>query len=71
MRYSAFFDNGVVIYSNAFARFDSSTAATPYRESPHSINYFLTVLFNLALLGIIFGSVLLLRRLFAHKKLKS
>ena len=71
VRYSAFFDNGVVIYSNAFARFDSSTAATPYRESPHSINYFLTVLFNLALLGIIFGSVLLLRRLFTHKKLKS
>lgn len=71
VHYTAYFDNGVVIYSNAFARFDSSKTATPYKESPHSINYFLTVLFNLALLGIICGCILLLRRLFAHKKLKA
>ncbi len=71
VHYTAYFDNGVVIYSNAFARFDSSKAATPYKESPHSINYFLTVLFNLSLLGIICGCILLLRRLFAHKKLKA
>lgn len=71
VHYTAYFDNGVVIYSNAFARFDSSKTVTPYKESPHSINYFLTVLFNLALLGIICGCILLLRRLFAHKELKA
>lgn len=71
VHYTAYFDNGVVVYTNAFARFDSSKAATPYKESPHSINYFLTLLFNLALLGIICGCVLLLRRLFAQKKLKA
>ena len=46
VHYTAYFDNGVVVYTNAFARFDSSKAATPYKESPHSINYFLTLLFR-------------------------
>ena len=71
VRYAAFFDDGLVIYSNAFARYDASKAATPYVESPHSINWILTLLFNLALLGVIYGCGLLTVKLFAHKKLKS
>ena len=71
VRFSAFFDNGVVIYSNAFARYDSSKTATPYVESPHSVNYFLTVLFNLFLLAVICFSIKAFRWLLPHKKLKS
>ena len=71
VHYTAYFDNGVVIYSNAFARYDAGKTATPYVESPHSVNYLLTVLFNFALLGIIWCCILLVSRLFPHKKQKA
>ena len=71
VHYTAAFDNGVFIYTNAFARYDSSKAASPYEESPHTVNIFLTVLFNLAVLALICLGVLLARWLFPHKKLKS
>ncbi|MBR3075443.1 MAG: hypothetical protein IKH11_06785 [Bacteroidales bacterium] len=50
MRLSAFFDSGVVIYSNAFARYDKSEEESPYKVAGHSVNVFLTIVFNLALL---------------------
>ena len=71
VHFTAYFDNGVVIYSNAFARYDSSKTATPYVESPHNVNYILTVLFNLVLLAVIWLCIGLLRRTFAHKKLEA
>ena len=71
VRYTAFFDNGVVIYTNVFARYDSAKTETPYRESPHTVNYLLTALFNLALLAVAWLCCLWIRRLFAHKKLKA
>lgn len=49
-RITAYFDDGAVIYSNAFARYDKTKAPTPFRESGHPVNMALTVLYNLALL---------------------
>ena len=72
MRLAAFFDDGVVIYTNAFARYDSSKTATPYVESPHSVNWLLTVLFNAGLLVLSVLLCLCLRRLWvSHKELEA
>ncbi len=71
VRYSAFFNHGVVVYSNVFARYDKTKTETPFRVSPHKVNYLLTVLFNLALVAVVWLCIRCLRRLFAHKKLKS
>ena len=71
MRLTAYFDNGVVIYSNAFARYDSSSAESPYRETPHRINIVLTALFNAALLALAVLLCILIVRLWSHKKLKA
>ncbi|MBO4670313.1 MAG: hypothetical protein J5640_00505 [Bacteroidales bacterium] len=68
VRYAAFFSNGVVIYTNAFARYDATETETPYRESPHTVNYLLTALFNLSLLAVVLLCCLWLRRLWPHKK---
>lgn len=46
-RFTAYFDDGAVIYSNPFARYDSSAAQSPLRAPAHSVNWPLTVLFNL------------------------
>ncbi len=71
VHYTAEFPNGVYIYSNAFARYDANKAASPYVESPHKVNYLLTVLFNLGLLLVIGCCIFLLVRYFPNKKLKS
>ncbi len=72
VRFTATFDDGVVLYSNAFARYDSSKAETPYLESPHSVNVFLTVLFNLALLCLAVLCCVCFRRLWTpHKELEA
>ena len=71
MRLTAYFDNGVVIYSNAFARYDSSAADSPYRETLHSINIVLTVLFNAALLALAVLLCICIVRLWSYKKLKA
>jgi len=59
LRYTARFDNGVIIYSNAFARYDKSSSDSPYRYSEHPVNVLLTVLFNLIILLIAAGCVYL------------
>lgn len=48
-RITAYFPNGEVIYSNPFARYDASKSDSPFVDSTHTINYLLTVLFNLLL----------------------
>ena len=48
-RITAFYPDGAVIYTNPFARYDSSVSETPWHEDPLRINWPLTVLFNLLL----------------------
>ena len=35
-------DDGVTIYSNAFARYDQALADSPYEVAPHKVNWLLT-----------------------------
>jgi len=51
-RFTAWFPEGEIIYTNAFARYDSSSADSPYRESEHRISVPLSILFNLAVLAL-------------------
>jgi len=51
-RVTAFFSDGTVIYSNAFARYDASMSDSPYREPSHSVNWPLTLLYNLVVLSL-------------------
>lgn len=46
-RIMAFYNDGAVIYSNAFARYDSATQESPYRGDMYDINTPLTILFNI------------------------
>lgn len=48
-RITAYFPKGEVIYTNPFARYDASVNDSPFTESTHSVDYLLTVLFNLLL----------------------
>lgn len=54
-RFMACFDDGVVIYSNPFARYDKEKAPSPFRAPEHSVNIPLTIAYNalLALLAIL------------------
>lgn len=49
-RITSYFPDGEVIYTNPFARYDSSVSDTPYKEGSHSVNVVLTLLFNLLIL---------------------
>lgn len=66
-RFTVYFADGAVIYSNAFARYDSSTADSPYRMSSHTVNWPLTILFNLLVLTLLCGDIYLLFKLFQNK----
>ena len=48
-RFTVYFDNGVVIYSNPFARYDSKVSDSPYKVAEHHVDVMLTILYNLAL----------------------
>lgn len=48
-RITAYLPGGEVIYTNPFARYDSSVSESPYDNSPQRVNILLTILFNLAL----------------------
>lgn len=63
VRFTAYFPDGVIIYTNAFARYDASKAASPYAVAPHTVNWPLTVLFNLCLLVLLAGCVCLIFRI--------
>lgn len=71
VRLTAYFEDGTVIYSNPFARYDADKTQTPWVESPHPVNWPLTLLFNLALAALILGCILLVRNLFSHPKSKA
>lgn len=65
-RFTAFFPDGAVIYSNPFARYDASAGAFPPKEEPQPVNWVLTLLYNLLLLALasalVAGVVKLFRR---------
>ena len=60
-RITAYFQDGEVIYTNPFARYDKSESDTPFRPSRHSVNTILTLLYNLALAVIFAGLVIVLK----------
>lgn len=50
-RFTAYFADGEVIYSNPFARYDAAEAQSPF-EIGYNVNLTLTILFNLLLLAL-------------------
>lgn len=67
-RITAYFDDGTVIYTNPFARYDSSCSESPYRLTPHSVNIPLTIIFNLLLLGLLVPCIYAMLHLSIRKK---
>lgn len=53
VRIMAFFDDESVIFSNAFARYDSSVGVTPFKEVSLSVDILLTILYNLVLVVVV------------------
>ena len=67
-RIVAHFAEGEVIYTNPFARYDSSLSDSPYREAAHTINWPLSLLYNL-LLALLFAlGIVALKRLWQGAK---
>ena len=67
-RFTAYFPDGEVIWSNPFARYDASVAESPIdKESSHSINLVLTILFNILLAAIAAGAVTCIYKLWKSK----
>ncbi|MBO4340069.1 MAG: hypothetical protein J5835_01380 [Bacteroidales bacterium] len=66
-RLTAFFPDGEVIYTNPFARYDSSSRESPFDNSPQKVNILLTVLYNLMLLAVIVALVFVIARLWRKK----
>ena len=66
-RLTAYFPEGEVIYTNPFARFDASVSETPFNNAPQKVNIPLTILYNLLVLGLMVGVVLLIRKLFTKR----
>lgn len=62
-RFTACFDDGAVIYSNPFARYDSEKSESPCSVARHDVNILLTIIFNAGLLLLIYVCARLLRRL--------
>ncbi len=67
-RITAYFPEGEVIYTNPFARYDSSASESPYVDTPLEVNILLTILFNLALLLICIGDVFALYRIIKYRR---
>jgi len=70
-RFTVSFGDGLYLYTNPFARYDKKTAPSPYRVAEHVINWPLSLLFNLFLLGIAALCITAFIRLFPHKEHKS
>ncbi len=60
-RITAYFPTGEVIYSNPFARYDSSVSESPFRIT-HSVNVLLTILYNLIILSLCVAVVIASRK---------
>lgn len=64
VRITAYFPEGEVIYSNPFARYDASVSDSPYREPSNTVNIPLTVLFNLVVLALCAGVIVLFYKVY-------
>ena len=62
-RFTVFFPDGAVLYTNPFARYDASVQDSPYNPAPQPVNVPLTLLWNLLLSVLIAGMLWLLIRL--------
>jgi len=63
-RFTAYFTDGEVIWSNPFARYDSSLYETPLRTAPHPVDIPLSILYNLCLLLSCVGIISLILRMY-------
>lgn len=63
-RFTAFFPDGAVIYSNPFARYDASAGSFPLKEVPQPVNWLFTLLYNLLLFAVAAALVAALVKLF-------
>ena len=63
-RFTVFFPDGEVIYSNPFARYTANEGIWAYSAPCNEINLWLTVLFNLLLLLTIAGCTYILYKIF-------
>lgn len=64
-RIMAFYNDGVVIFSNAFARYDSTLEESPYRGDMYSVNTSLSILFNICIalcLGVVLTLIYIILR---------
>ncbi len=52
-RFTAYFPDGEVIYTNPFARYDARVSDSPIKPATHKVNIILTVLFNLVLTALL------------------
>ena len=66
-RMTAYFEDGEVIYTNAFARYDSSIAESPYDDTPQKVNIVLTILYNLLIFVICAGIIILIYKTLSRK----
>ena len=62
-RITAWFPEGEVIYTNPFARYDASSAESPYDGNSQDISIILTILFNLLAAGAAAGCAYVLFKL--------
>ena len=62
-RLNIYFPGGEVIYTNPFARYDASSSATPMRANAHTINWPLTIIYQLILLTMAAGVLWLFNKL--------
>jgi hypothetical protein len=63
-RFTVYFSQGEVIYSNPFARYDASVASTPFNSQQTPVNIPLTLLFNISLALAAVGIVVLYKMIF-------
>ena len=54
-RLTAWFPDGEVIYTNPFARYDSSMCESPFNDPTPDVSILMTLLFNLALILVCIG----------------
>ena len=63
-RFTAYFHEGEVIWSNPFARYDAEKESMPTTTRPHEINITFSILFNLMIIALCAGLVVMLYKIF-------
>ena len=58
-RITAYMPEGEVIYSNPFARYDAATSQSPFHAPTHTVNIPLTIIYNLLILVLCAGIIVL------------